>query len=352
MADSKDSQNGDYYNMPAIQELKENPVKYLKSLAMDIVVVMVSVSYIFYQILTFEKTETNPLVLIAEAIIGIICGIIIKQSLGENGFSKGYNSSIWKEEEEKYNNSCNSAIDYIDRVDNFYTVIYREKLMRYRKNHLQGVRLRYIDWFSDDGDYIGKKEDYAQLSFRQKMVLKKCIRVKIYVLNLFSEYATASEQDTHPELTDNRQRRRTLTKNTLSAIVIAIIGVYFSPLLGTWNWANLIASSLQVSLWILFGILQLYTNFNYVVQDKVNTLKEKKKYIARFNNECAKGLYKNNVQEEVTISQDNIITDKQIKDLMNGIYIDELPPKEKVLPQEPDDLTKKYDEMFVKKDPQ
>lgn len=286
--------------MSAIKELKENPVKYLKSVAMDIVVILVSLAYIFYQLLTFEKTQLNPLILIAEAIVGIICGIIIKQSLGENGFSKGYNSTLWTEEEEKYNDACTTAIDYIDRVDEFYTAIQKEKKMRYRMNHLQAVRLKYSQWFNNEGDYIGNNDAYDKLTFRQKWVLKKCIKVNIYVLNLFSEYATSSEQDTHPELTDNVQRRRTLTKNTLSAMIIAIIGVYFVPVLGKWNWANLIASSLQVSLWVLFGILQLYTNFNYVVQDKVSILREKKKLIARFVKDSEKGLYVNEEYKKIT----------------------------------------------------
>ena len=284
--------------MSAIQELKENPIKYLKSFAMDIVVILVSLAYIFYQLLTFEKTQINHLILIAEALVGIICGILIKQSLGENGFSKGYNSTLWTEEEEKYNDSCTSALDYIDRVDAFYMTIQKEKKMKYRRNHLQAVRLRYSDWFNNDGDYIGTSKEYDKLKFRQKWVLKKCIKVHIYVLNLFSEYATSSEQDTHPELTDNIQRRRTLTKNTLSAVIIAIIGVYFIPVLGEWNWANLIASTLQVSLWVLFGILQLYTNFNYVVQDKVSILREKKKLIARFIKDSEKGLYINPLYKE------------------------------------------------------
>lgn len=278
--------------MGALREFKENPIKYLKSFAMDIVVAVVGVAYVLYQMLTFETTKLNPLILIAEAIVGIICGIVIKQSLGENGLSKGYNSTIWQDEETKYNESCDAAIDYIDRVDNFYIVIQKEKKMRYRMNHLQAFRMKYSDWFDREGNYIGSQEAYDKLTIRQKWMLKKCIKVHIYVLNLFSEYSTSSEQDTKPEMTDNIQRRKTLTKNTLSATLIAIIGVYFVPILGEWNWANLIASTLQVALWVLFGILQLYTNFNYVVQDKVKTLKEKKKLMARFISDSQKGMYK------------------------------------------------------------
>ena len=109
------------------EEFKENPIKYLKSLAMDFVVVLVAISYIFYQMVTLEKTDTNPLVLIAKAIMGIICGIIIKQALGENGFSKGYRSEVWGKEETLYNEACNTAEKYTERVDNFYLFLEKEK---------------------------------------------------------------------------------------------------------------------------------------------------------------------------------------------------------------------------------
>lgn len=277
--------------MEIIDELKENPVKYIKSLAMDIVVVVVAFAYVFYQMVSLKTTELNPLILLAQATFGIICGIIIKQALGENGFSKGYNSSKWIDEENKYNEACNFAVDYTERVDNFYLVLEKEKKENYRRSHLQARRMKYDMWFDKNGDYIGNYDEYRKLTFRQKLMLWKCIRVKIYVLNLFSEYATSSEQDTKKEMTDKRQRNKNITKNTLSAVLIAIIGVYFVPILNGWSWASFISATLQVSLWVLFGVLQLYTNYNFVVQDKVSILKKKKELIARFVKDCQKGLY-------------------------------------------------------------
>lgn len=283
------------------EEVKENPVRYIKSIAMDLVVVIVSFAYIFYQMITLEKTDLNPLILIAESIIGIICGIVIKQALGENGFSKGYNSQTWKEEEEKYNASCNAAIDYVERVDNFYISIEKERKEYYRRNKLQSVRLKYSNWFDKEGNYIGvdfKSDDFKKLTFRQKIVISKCIRVRIYVLNLFSQYENTSEQDTRKESTDRTQRNKNLTKNTLSATLVAMIGVYFLPVINGWNWASFISSTLQVSLWVLFGVLQLYTNFNYVVQERVSILKRKKELIQRFIKDCEKGLYKESIYKE------------------------------------------------------
>ena len=68
--------------------------RYIKSLAFDLVVVLVACAYGLYQMVSLKQTDVNPLVLLAQGLIGIICGVVIKQSLGENGFSMGYNSDI------------------------------------------------------------------------------------------------------------------------------------------------------------------------------------------------------------------------------------------------------------------
>lgn len=276
-----------------LEELKNNPMRYIKSFAMDIVVAVVGVAYIFYQMVTLQTTNENPWILLAKGFVAILCGISIKQALGENGFTKGYKSEIWKEENNLYNEACNSVVDdYIERVDNFKLYLEKEKRMNYRRVHLQAVRLRYSDWFDENGYYIGKHESYRNLTLRQKYMLHKCIRVRIFVLDLLSGSTSVSKQDTRREMTDNIQRGRTLFKNTFSAIAIALVGVYFIPLFDSWDTAKFIASLLQVSMWVLFGVLQLYTNYDFVVQDKVAILRKKKELIARFKKECDKGMYK------------------------------------------------------------
>ena len=274
-----------------LEELQNFTMRYIKTIAMDLIVVLVAIAYIFYQMITLEPTELNPLVLIAQAIVGIICGVVIKQSLGENGFSKGYNSKHWNEEEKKYNDACNNALPYIERVDNFYQFEEIDKKKNYRRQHLQEIRLKYDMWFDKDGYYIGTNEMFNKLDFRQKRVVKKCIKVRIYPLNLFSQYTISTEQDTKQEVTDKKQRGRNIAKNSISATLIAIIGVYFMPQIIGWNWGSFISATMQVSMWVLFGIIQLYTNYNFVVQDKVAILRTKKEIIKRFVSGCEKDLY-------------------------------------------------------------
>lgn len=274
-----------------LDDIQSLATRYIKTIAMDLIVVLVAFAYIFYQMITLHTTDLNPFVLLAQAAIGIICGIVIKQSLGENGFSRGYNSKFWIEEEDKYNDACNTALPYVDRVDNFYLYEEIDKKKNYRRQHLQEIRLKYDMWFDKEGNYIGTKEMFDKLEHKQKRVLNKCIKIKIYPLNLFSQYTISTEQDTRQETTDSKQRGKNILKNTISATLVAIIGVYFIPQLNGWNWASFISATMQVALWVMFGILQLYTNYNFVVQDKVAILRRKKETIQRFIKGCEENLY-------------------------------------------------------------
>ena len=274
-----------------IEEIKGFGLRYIKTIAMDLLVVLVALAYVFYQMIKLELTNLNPLVLLAQAVMGIICGVVIKQALGENGFSKGYNSDHWNKEESKYNDACNVALPYMEYVDNFYDYEIIDKKKNYRRQHLQEVRLKYNMWFDNDGNYIGTKEMFEKLDRKQKRVLKKCISVRIYPLNLFSQYTISTEQATKREPTDKMQRAKNTAKNTLAATIIAIIGVYFIPQITGWNWAAFISATMQVAMWVLFGILQLYTNYNFVVQDLVSVMRKKKEDIKRFVSGCEKHLY-------------------------------------------------------------
>ena len=293
-----------------LDDIQSLATRYIKTIAMDLIVVLVAFAYIFYQMITLNTTDLNPFVLLAQAAIGIICGIVIKQSLGENGFSRGYNSKFWIEEEDKYNAACNTALPYVDRVDNFYLYEEIDKKKNYRRQHLQEIRLKYDMWFDKEGNYIGTKEMFDKLEHKQKRVLNKCIKIKIYQLNLFSQYTISTEQDTRQETTDSKQRGKNILKNTISATLVAIIGVYFIPQLNGWNWASFISATMQVALWVMFGILQLYTNYNFVVQDKVAILRRKKETIQRFIKGCEENLY---LKSPYEIEEENERLLKQIQ---------------------------------------
>lgn len=277
-------------------EMGDKIKRFWKSGLINLVTIGIAAAYVLYNEVTLQTTELQLWSLLTKAGIGILCGVLIKQGLGENGFTIGYNSKQWGEEMDKYNTACNTANQYMDRVENFYYSQEIEKRIEYRRKVLMGVRLRYIDFFDDNENFIGQ-EKMAKLDGPQKRAVKRCVKVKIYNLNLFSEYSRETASATKKETGDQLQRVKMLGKNSISQTLFAIAGAYFVPVMDGWNWGSFIFATLQVIWWCGAGVMQSYNNYNYIVVDKVNKLKTKKELIQKFVFGCNRGLYMENPYE-------------------------------------------------------
>lgn len=272
-------------------------INFIKNTAIDIVVALLSVAYVLYSMVEIHSSNLSFAECTLKSLLAIVVGLMVKQMLGENGFTKGYNDEKWSTELFKYNNVCNSANDYMERVDNFYYCEEIEKRKQYRKRLLMGARLKY-DMFFDEKENYKEDSDLSKLTKHQKKILKKAVKVKVYNLNLFSEYENDTTANIKKETNDKDQRMKNFSQNIFGHIVTAVVGVYFIVELNQWNWANFFSAIFQVFMWIAFGVVQLYTNYNYVVVEKVNKLKRKKELIQKFVSGCAKGMYLTNPYDE------------------------------------------------------
>lgn len=284
---------------------------FIKGNLINAVVIGVGLAYIFWGLVRIEKTNLSPLAVIAQAGIGILCGFVIKQSLGENGFNKGYRSNIWQDALEKYAKACNGTQDYIERVDNFYLYEEIRKKRIYRRTNLQAYQMRYSDFFDKDGYFIGTDEKMQKLTKKQRKILNKCIRVKIYHLNLFSEYSNEIENDTHREKTDKDQRAKMFRKNSLVAIFTATAGAYFTASITGFNLGSIVFATIQVLMWVATGITQLYTNYNYITIEKTSKLSQKVEMIVRFKKDCENGKYLDDPYDEEEKEDEKVLDQVQ-----------------------------------------
>ena len=281
-----------------METTSEKITTYIKSNLLNFIVVITAFAYVFYNQIVLD-TGVEIAECTATVLIGIICGLVIKQSLGESGISKGFSSPLWLERKEKNNKARNMATPYIDKIDNFYIKEEADKKKEYRIVVLRSYAMRYSWFFDNKGNYTENKEQYEKLDKKQKRILAKCIKVKIYTLNLFSEYSLEVTEYTKKETTDKSQRAKMLSRNIFMQLAVAFVGGYFTASFGGWSWGKFIISLLQVCVWIGTGIMQLYSNYNYVVVDKVNKLSRKIELITKFTKGAEQGLYDTNPYEDI-----------------------------------------------------
>ena len=271
----------------------------IRTILLNLAIVATAVVYIFYNVLKLEPTNLNPFILLAQAVLAIIAALCIKTGLGENGMIRGYASDIWNKAKTTYNIKADKALPYIDKADDFYEKERVEKRMRNRKVRLSSYRMRYEDFFDANGDYIEHEiwtphqkkkqlklgneipESVFVLDFKQRQILKKCIKMQIFPKDMFNEYGADLTDDERKEKTDKMQRQMNFRKNFFSAVGFSIAGVYFIPTL-VWNWGSIIWALFQVLMWTMFGMLDAYDNYSYITNEKVGILKVKEQMISRF----------------------------------------------------------------------
>ena len=281
-------------------EFAANIKKNITSILLDVGIVGISVIYVFYNILDFHKTETDPWRLLMKGLVGIFVGVGLKWMLGEKGLLKGHNDDNFTRPKEKFDDRADKSVPYIDRYDEFAEKERIEKVLRNRKIHLNNYRMKYETFFDEEGNYIENviwtphqankylkthkelPQGIVVLDFRQRYILRKCVRLQIFVPNIFSDYGDTITQDEKPERTEQDVRRKNTRSNFISAVIFAMIGVYFVPDILNFSWAAIIWSIFQVVMWLIFGIINFYQNFTFVIIDEVKIIGKKDKLLTKF----------------------------------------------------------------------
>lgn len=269
------------------ENAKKYAKQYLKTWIFGLVAAMTSVIYVIYSMVKLEQnTDIQPLTITSSIVIGVVCAVLTKSAYGEIGFEKGYNSEIWSEEIKKYNEACTLCLEYNEYIDEFTLKEMSERRKTYRLSVLSSQCMRYSDWFDEEGNYCGDNEKRKRLDKYQEKALRRCITVKIYVPDMFKEKSKDVENYRHPDKTDSQQRVKSTLKNTFAAIIPNFVFVILIPTLNGWNWSIVISSLITVCIWLITGLLQMYNNYNFVTQEKVTQLREKKELMSKFINYC------------------------------------------------------------------
>lgn len=279
-----------------VKSAKQN----IKTILLDLTVGAISIVFVFYRSLILEQNHLNPLELLLSALVGIVVGVMIKMAIGEKGFIKGHNAEVYTNELKRYGTKADAALPYIDKQDEFIERERKSRLAKKRKIRLAQYRMRYETFFDEDGNFIehdniisprakkrAKKQgielpaDVIVLDFAQRTALKKSIKLKIYIDDLFNEYESSQEDDETKDKTEKDKRNANLKRNIVFATIIAMLGVYFLP---HWYWdiGFIIWALLQVMIWITFGVVQLYGNYSFVTGYKVSRLKSKEELLSKF----------------------------------------------------------------------
>ena len=327
--------------------------QFIKNNFIYFVIGITCLAYIAYGLVKIEQSGRTILEIIGSGIVIFIIAYLISMLFSLQGMLTGDR----KDEVIKTNAlhaKCVADIDpKINEMDKWCEEQTTKALQSVRKQILNREGLRYTDYFEEDGTakevefefktisdeikqlkktdkdkYIVEKKkitDYNKLQKARATAFRKAIRVKITPLTTDAITAiTIDHNDPNNLGMDRRKYQKMDARSSLiSKITMGIIFSYFtfSFVLG---WENLIASIIQVALFLLMGSIKFVQSYYFVTEDLRKRTVRQINFLQRFK--CDKGIAtKKEITEECKVLADGetVAANIEEKSQDNGGEIDE-----------------------------
>lgn len=260
-------------------------------------VLLISIAYIVSSLVTISKTGRSPLEIIGTSVLSFIVGTLITSSFRSIGVRKGDESDIMISTNELHGKTVEEITPYIDRLDAYCENENKEALKRIRTKILAKAGLKYEDCFDENGIALEIKIDYkscqpSAVSREEKKKIRQKKRAYNRAVHLRFKPLLASNLTSDGVSAENpfdfgsTKKTYTTQKNitgTFSRVLTAIIVGYFSVSLATSiDYASLIWNALQIVMYIVGGVIQMYASYNWIVDDYRQSIIKKIDYLQKF----------------------------------------------------------------------
>lgn len=298
----------------------ENTKKYIKQYIGYIVIVLACLIYIARGIITVEETGKTVMQILGDGFLALFFGVFINYVFELQGMMDGERNDKVIATNQKHADIVDEISPDIDKLDDWCDKKNKEALKLARVRILSASGLKYDDCFDEEGVAkplsslkldlnCSSKEERRQVKDKIKCFRKAC-KVKLTLLTTNS-LTSEGGRDYNPYYlgqTKRQYKRKTTTMDLISKLGIAcIFGYYGAKFVTAFSWAFLIWTGIQVVLFLIMGVVKLYTSYMFVVDDyrarvikKIDNLTKFKDFIDN------KKEYKETTQPETKISvEDN-----------------------------------------------
>jgi hypothetical protein len=204
----------------------------------------------------------------------------ISTLLGQKGIVNGQRSDIYKATLLEYGNKVSSVDGHTDEFEKFC-----EEQKAYEKDKIQrsliaSAGLKWDKVFVD-GQFVIPNN----LQKEQIIAIKKAVKAKVY--NMEAGYILGGmEQEfrsTKDETISSFQVKESTRMGLLKVLNSVIFGIYSIQIMQDFNWAAVIWKMLEVSVWMGFGYMSFFTNYEFVIEKYRKQIISKINLIVKFN---------------------------------------------------------------------
>lgn len=303
----------------------ENTKRYFKQYIGYIVIVLACLIYIARGVITVEETGKTVAQILGDGFLALFFGVFINYVFELQGMMDGERNEKVIATNKSHADIVEDISPNIDKLDEWCDKKNKEALKNARVRILSAYGLKYDDCFDEEG--VAKplsllKEDMRLKTKEEKKMqkdkiacYKKACKVKLTLLTTNSLTSEGGREYDPYYLgqTKRQYKRKTTTMDLISKIGIAcIFGYYGAKFVSSFSWAFLIWTGIQVVLFLIMGVVKLYTSYMFVIDDYRARVIKKIDNLTKFKD------YIENKQPETKTNEETVIEIKKKEEKING----------------------------------
>lgn len=263
-----------------MNKFEEKVARFFVTQAANLALVVIVLVYALSGLINIDDTGKSVSEILASSFIAMILAWSISTLLGQKGIDRGQESDVFKATLKEYGEKVASVDGHTDEFEKFC-----EEQKAYEKEKIQrsiiaAAGLKWDKVFVD-GQFVISKE----LDKDQTQAVKKAIRAKVY--NMEAGYVLGGMEQELKSVKDESirswQSKESLRTGFLKVLNSVIFGIYTIQVITDFNWAGIIWKLLEVAVWLGFGYISFFTNYEFVVEKYRKQIISKINLIVKFN---------------------------------------------------------------------
>lgn len=258
--------------------------EFIKKNLINGAIILICTIYVLKGLIEFDETGKSVSEIIADGTLSFIVGFTIKTLFSRKGLNEGLMATNFQRTMSSYSQAIIGISSYIDELDNFCKYKnenkYKEKLINYLVKYGFKYNL-YINGYYDNPDNT-KTLDKARTK-----ALANAKKIRIFKLTPELITNTYDDASTEEKILGIKTSKYT-AKNTSTAILVgiptAILFGYYALKKGDALLSNMIWCALQVSLYVVMGVIQYMQAYDFTNNALRGKIKRILALIDEFNN--------------------------------------------------------------------
>lgn len=270
---------------------------------------LVVLAYILTAVFSLNETGQTIEQIIVSSFIIFVLGILLSNTLGHQGINDGEKDNDVIQTKEEHNKNLLNTQEFWFEVADFCSLKNTQAIRQERERILNFATLRYIDYFNEDGQFIGEFIKEPENEFLKKHVqnqnkaIEKTLNIKITQITP-TDLITESAKENDP-LARGRSKSQyqvqTNIRDLFGKVATAVFGgLYTAQFLG----AELgeIAYRIVIAVILLaFGVVRYYSNYRFIVGEHRDRIHIATQWLKEFKILHDNGKFKKQPKQQETI---------------------------------------------------